>query len=111
MLAHLDARLRETGAWLAGDEFTAADVLTVWCVTTMRQFVPLDLSPYEGGILAWLGRVAGREAYRRAMEKGDQGLDWRKGMSAEGPGLFPPLKAAMEKGKAAAAGNNRESKV
>jgi len=96
VLRHLDARLSETGAWLAGREFSAADVLTVWCVSTMRQFVPLDLAPYEG-VLAWLGRVGEREAYRRAMEKGDEGYDWRKGLTAEGPGLFPFLKAAKER--------------
>ncbi|KAK5054459.1 hypothetical protein LTR84_001350 [Exophiala bonariae] len=113
-LGQLDARLAETGAWLVGDEFTAADVLTVWCVTTMRQFVPWDLAPYHG-ILAWLGRVAERVAYRTAMEKGDQGLDWRKAMTPEGPGLFPPMKAAMERAAAAAAaggaGGARQSKA
>lgn len=110
-LKHLDARLRETDAWLAGDDFTAADVMTVWCVTTMRQFAPLDLSPYQG-ILAWLQRVAQREAYQRAMAKGDEGLDWKKAMTPEGPGLFPPLKALREKGQSSSGGNSsRQAKA
>ncbi|KEF56453.1 uncharacterized protein A1O9_08034 [Exophiala aquamarina CBS 119918] len=103
-LRHLDARLRETRAWLAGDVFTAADVMTVWCVTTMRQFSPVDLSPYEG-VLHWLARVAQREAYQRAMAKGDPELDWRRAMTAEGPGLFPPLLALREKGKSQSDGS------
>lgn len=107
-LGQLDARLVETGKWLAGDEFTAADVLTVWSVTTMRQFVSVHLGKYQG-ILAWLGRVADREAYRRAMDKGDQGLDWRKAMTPEGPGVFPPIQAAID--RAAAAAKDRQSKV
>jgi glutathione S-transferase len=86
-LKALDARLNETGAWLAGSKFSAAETVTVWCVTTMRQFCPFTLSPYPA-ILAWLGRVAEREAYARAMEKCEQGYDWREGMTEEGPGEF-----------------------
>lgn len=96
-LRHLDSRLRETCSWLAGDEFTAADVMTVWCVTTMRQFSPVDLGPYQG-VLEWLARVGEREGYQRAMAKGDEGYDWKAAMTAEGPGLFPPLLAVRGKG-------------
>jgi glutathione S-transferase len=85
-VAHVDARLQAED-WLAGSEFTAADVMTVWCFTTMRLFAPVDLSAYPG-ILRWLGRVGERGAYRRAMEKGDPGLDVDVGLSAKG---HPPL--------------------
>jgi glutathione S-transferase len=60
--------------WLAGKEFTAADIMTVFTLTTMRIFMPLDLSPYPG-ILAYLQRVGARDAYRRAMKKGDPDME------------------------------------
>jgi glutathione S-transferase len=72
VLELLDARLA-AAEWLAGSEFTAADIMTVFSLTTMRIFLPLDLSPYPG-ILAYLQRVGAREAYRRAMRKGDPDL-------------------------------------
>jgi glutathione S-transferase len=59
--------------YLAGAEFTAADIMSMFSLTTMRVFAPLDLTPYPA-ILAWLQRLAGRPAYRRAMEKGDPGF-------------------------------------
>ena len=59
--------------WLAGTAFTAADVMTVFSLTTMRNFYPLDLAPWPN-IRAYLARVGGRPAYRRAMEKGDPGM-------------------------------------
>jgi glutathione S-transferase len=94
-LKALNARLVETGAWLAGEKFTAAECVTVWGVTTMRQFVPVDLTEYKG-ILAWLGRVGEREAYVKAVEKAEEGYDWKKGLTAAGPGLFPPLLKMMQ---------------
>ena len=71
-LKTVDARLAGN-AWLAGREFTAADVMSVFCFTTMRIFLPMDLSPYPG-ILAYLQRVGARPAYQRAMKKGDPDL-------------------------------------
>ncbi len=56
--------------YFAGDEFTAADIIMVFNLTTMRNFIPRDLSPYPN-ILAYLKRIGERPAYRRAMEKGD----------------------------------------
>lgn len=41
----------------------------------MRLFYPLDLVPY-GAILAYLQRIGARDAYRRAMVKGDPA--WRR---------------------------------
>lgn len=71
-LALVDARLGET-EYLAGNGFTAADIMTVFSLTTMRLFMPVDLSPYPN-IGAYLRRIGAREAYRRAMQKGDPDL-------------------------------------
>ena len=68
----LDDRLAKA-PWLAGDTFTAADVMTVFSLTTMRLFYALDLAPWPH-IRAYLQRVGARPAYRRAMEKGDPGF-------------------------------------
>ena len=65
----VEARLGEV-PYLAGSGFTAADVMTVFSLTTMRIYLPLDLAPYPN-ILAYLQRIGARNAYRRAMQKGD----------------------------------------
>ncbi|KAH3928805.1 hypothetical protein HBI24_115250 [Parastagonospora nodorum] len=83
-LKHLDNRLLTTNAWLAGEDFTAADVMIGFCLTTMRKFEPIDLTEYKG-ILGWLKRVGERDAYRRAMKKSDPDLDIDAGLSAKGP--------------------------
>ena len=69
----LDERLREN-EWLAGKEFTAADVMNVVSLTTLRIFVPYSLEPYPN-IVKYLQRVGQREGYKRAMEKGDPGFE------------------------------------
>ena len=60
-------------AFLAGAELTAADIMAVFSLTTMRYFMPVDLGPYPH-ILAYLQRIGAREAYQRAMRKGDPGM-------------------------------------
>ena len=71
-LGLVDARLAEA-PFLAGAEFTAADIMTVFSLTTMRYFMPVDLSPYLH-IKAYLDRIGRREAYRNAMRRGDPGM-------------------------------------
>lgn len=71
-LGIVEARLGEAD-YLAGDALTAADIMTVFSLTTMRLYLPLDLSPYPN-ILAYLHRIGVREAYQRAMAKGDPGM-------------------------------------
>jgi glutathione S-transferase len=71
-LGSVEKRLEST-PYLAGEAFTAADIMTVFSLTTMRLFVPYDLAPYPA-IRAYLQRIGAREAYRRAMEKGDPGF-------------------------------------
>ena len=56
--------------FLAGQEFSAADIMTVFSLTTLRVFLPLEMDRYIH-IKAYLRRVGEREAYRRAMYKGD----------------------------------------
>jgi glutathione S-transferase len=72
VLALIDSRLANS-EYLAGSEFTAADIMSVVSLTTMRLFYPVDLTPYPG-ILAYLQRIGARPAYRQAMAKGDPDL-------------------------------------
>ncbi|KAF7586339.1 hypothetical protein BBP40_009049 [Aspergillus hancockii] len=65
--AALNERLRDN-EWLAGSEFTVADVMVVFVLTTLRVFFPYGLGEYEN-VAKYLKRVGGREAYRKAMSK------------------------------------------
>ncbi|KAH8432721.1 glutathione S-transferase family protein [Aspergillus melleus] len=60
--------------YVGGDQFTAADILVFFPLTTGRMFAGLSLDPYPN-VVSYLQRVGNREAYRRAMEKGDPGLE------------------------------------
>jgi len=68
----VDARAREA-EYLAGSEFTSADIMMGFSLTTMRYFLPYDLKRCPD-IVRYLGRIGQRPAYRRAMEKGDPGM-------------------------------------
>ena len=70
--AQIEARLGET-PYLAGDAFTAADILSLFPLTTMRAFAPRDLAPYPN-IRAYLQRIGSRPAFQRAMAKADPGF-------------------------------------
>lgn len=59
--------------FLGGPDLTAADIMAVFSLTTMRAFMPVDLAPYPA-IRAYLQRIGTRDAYRRAMQKGDPGM-------------------------------------
>ena len=71
-LGMIEQRLGET-PYLAGAAMTAADIMNVFSLSTMRYFYPADLTPYPN-IRAYLARIAERPAYQRAMEKGDPGM-------------------------------------
>jgi glutathione S-transferase len=71
-MTHVETRLGEV-PYLAGREFTAADIMSVFSLTTMRLFQAIDLAPYPN-IRAYLQRIGERPAYRRAMIKGDPDL-------------------------------------
>ncbi|EXJ71681.1 uncharacterized protein A1O5_05489 [Cladophialophora psammophila CBS 110553] len=94
-LAAVDARLAHTGAYLVGEHFTLADIMTAWSLTTGRQWHPADLSAYPA-ILAYLQRIAAREGYRRAMDKAEPGLDWRQALTAQGPEVFPAYRQLLD---------------
>ncbi len=68
----VDARTREA-EYLAGSQFTSADIMIGFSLTTMRYFQPYDLARCPN-IVKYLARVGARPASRRAMEKGDPGM-------------------------------------
>jgi glutathione S-transferase len=70
--AMIEARLGQA-AYFAGSKFTAADIMMVFALTTMRAFTPKDLTGLPD-TLAYLQRIGARPAYQRAMAKGDPGL-------------------------------------
>lgn len=59
--------------YFAGDRFTAADIIMLFPLTTMRVFVPRDLAPYPN-LRAYLQRIGVRPAFQRAMKKADPDL-------------------------------------
>lgn len=69
----VEARLGQAD-YLVGPVFTAADIMTVFSLTTMRIFFPFDLAPYPH-VRAYLRRIGDRAAYRSAMHKGDPGME------------------------------------
>lgn len=68
----METRLGEV-PYFAGQDFTAADIMMVFSLTTMRAFVPRDISGCPN-VLAYLQRIGARPAYRQAMQKGDPQL-------------------------------------
>lgn len=72
LMALVEARLSEV-PYLAGREFSVADIMSVFSLTTMRLFQPVDLGPYPS-IRSYLKRIGERPAYRRAMARSDPDL-------------------------------------
>nr|OQO23874.1 hypothetical protein B0A51_05886 [Rachicladosporium sp. CCFEE 5018] len=83
--------------YLAGNEFTAADIMSLVCITTIRQFAPMDLTSYPD-VVKWMALCAGREGSERAMAKGDPDMDLAAPLGAKSPPQF----AGIEKAKAKA---------
>lgn len=68
-LRMIENRLGETGSYLAGNDVTAADIMAICTLTTMRGFCPIDFDEQKHkNILAYLKRVGDRPAYQRAMK-------------------------------------------
>jgi glutathione S-transferase len=63
----------KSAAHFAGDDFTAADIMMLFPLTTMRAFLQKDLSTFPH-IKAYLKRIGARPSYQRAMQKGDPGM-------------------------------------
>jgi glutathione S-transferase len=70
--ALVERRLGEV-PYFAGNEFSAADIMMLFPLSTMRAFVQRDLSSLSH-IKAYLKRIGERQAYQRAMAKGDPGM-------------------------------------
>lgn len=87
-LQKLDERLA-AHRFLAGAELSAADIMSVFSLTTMRGFYPsLDLGPYAN-VLRYLKDVAARPAYQEAVRKGDHGMEPMIGAKVKGFTQFP----------------------
>lgn len=65
ILTFIDNEL-EGQAYFAGREFTAADIMMVYCFGMAGDFLNVDMTRYPN-IAAYLGRIAQRPAYRKAM--------------------------------------------
>ncbi|WP_062344117.1 glutathione S-transferase family protein [Novosphingobium sp. CCH12-A3] len=63
LLAFTNARLGEV-PFVAGAQFTAADVMMTFPFTMTRQFVPIDVEGYPN-IADYVGRMEARPAYQR----------------------------------------------
>ncbi|ALR22967.1 glutathione S-transferase family protein [Sphingobium baderi] len=72
-LVALNEHFAKGNQWLAGEEFTVADIMILFPLTTIRAFVPLDLSPYPH-LRSYLKRAIARPAFQRAMAKADPDL-------------------------------------
>lgn len=70
MLGLLNEHLAQN-KWLAGRDFTTADIMAVFSLTTKRYFGPLVSYAKYPNILRYLKDIGERPAYQRAMEKGD----------------------------------------
>lgn len=92
----LDERLAGN-KFLAGEQLSAADIMSVFSLTTMRGFYPkLDLGPYPN-ILRYLKDVAARPAYQEALRKGDHSMEPMNGAKAKGFTQFPGFAKAFGK--------------
>lgn len=72
-LTHVNNRL-ESNKWLAGESFTAADIMTGYTLSTGRYWSAVSLKGYDH-ILRWLQDVAARPAYQAALKKGDPEME------------------------------------
>lgn len=93
ILSFLDDRLSRV-QYLAGDEFSLADIMPIFTLTTMRQFNPIDLSKYQH-ILAYVKRMTDRPAYRKSMAKSDPNINIESQINGPPPPVFPALAARM----------------
>lgn len=71
-LSQYDSRLAES-RYLAGDDFSAADIMNTYALTVFRGIYPMDLTEYPN-VLRWLKEITSRKAYVRTMEKAEDGL-------------------------------------
>jgi glutathione S-transferase len=70
--AMIEKRLGEA-KYFAGNELTAADIMMLFPLTTMRAFAPTDIGSFAN-LKAYLRRIGERPAYQKAMKKGDPNM-------------------------------------
>ena len=70
-LGAVEARLQAT-PYLAGNEFTAADIMMAYPFTTFRRICPIDLLPYPA-IREYVARLEARPAFQKATRRFAQG--------------------------------------
>jgi len=63
----------QSHSYFAGSEFSAADIMMVFPLTTMRAFDSRDISPYPN-IRNYLRRIGACAAYQRAMARAEPDL-------------------------------------
>ncbi|SFC59097.1 glutathione S-transferase family protein [Tropicimonas isoalkanivorans] len=73
-LQMLEDHLAKGNAWLAGDTFTAADIMMMFPLTTLRYYLDLDLTPYPN-MRAYVKRLTERPAFKSARAKADPELE------------------------------------
>jgi glutathione S-transferase len=83
----------QSSPYLCGSEFSAADIMNIYALTLERLIYPIDLTAYPG-IVAWLGRVTRRKAYRRTMEVLEDGFPAVCGAVA--PRVSPQILLGLE---------------
>ncbi len=69
--AMVEERLSQA-PFFGGRNLTTADIMMVYCLTTSRAFRGTSIAEFPN-LVAYLGRIAERPAYRRAMEKAEPG--------------------------------------
>lgn len=69
----VEARLG-VSAYLAGDNFSAADIMTLFPLTTFRLFAPRDITGFPH-IQRYLEKIGERAGFQRAMAKADPGFN------------------------------------
>jgi glutathione S-transferase len=86
----MDERLKNN-KWLAGEDFTVADIMSVYSLTSKRYFGPLVSFKEYPNVVRYLKDIGDRPAYQRATEKGDP--DMKLLLGAE-----PPEKTLIQAG-------------
>ncbi|KUI58941.1 Glutathione S-transferase 3 [Cytospora mali] len=95
-LKFVDDRLA-SNKYLAGEQLSAADIMTVFTLTTMRGLCPsLDLGPYSN-VLRYLKDVAERPAYQETLRKGENGMAPMNTPRVKGFTQFEAFRPVLEK--------------
>ena len=95
VLGQLDKRLAQV-PWLAGEEFTAADIMVIFALTTFREFCAFDISQHKN-LIPYIKRIVERPAYKSYLKKGDPDIEIEKYIGGPPPPMHPALQAMSKK--------------